>query len=220
MNTAHIPFQKMSDLYDNDIRVMDERNAVLEHIGSCGNCTTDYERLEKTLRLVQECACICYPPDALCVQTMQKIKLRRKKKLLVKSIPSIAASVLVIAGVGLFNAGVVPASRQSIVADKNMIRSLSDSEQVIRIIRKHNASISDVTDSYVEGTAPLASFKSLRRDLGYRKVAYVLVEESNQGVRDWGSAIEEVGAGDVGYWDQKTQDIGIPQGYIRFRVFR
>jgi len=220
MNTAHVPFQSMSDLYDNDICTEDEREAIRAHFNACLECSTDYVRLERTLQMVKECACSCCPPESLPMQIMRKIRLRRRRKLLAKSIPAMAASVLIIAGIGYFNTGVVPPSRQSVAIDSNIIGLLSDTEHVIDIIRKHNATISDVTDSYIEGTVPLASFKSLRRDLGFHKVAYVLVEESNQGVRDWGSAVEEVGADDVNYWNQGVPDTSVPKRYIRFRVYR
>jgi hypothetical protein len=220
MNSAHIPFQRMSDLFDEDICAEDEREAIRAHFNECTDCSTDYERLERTLRMVKECACSCCPPEALPMQIIRKIRLRRRRNLLLKSIPAMAASVLIIAGVGYFNTGVVPPSRQSIAIDSNIIGLLSDTEHVIDIIRKHNAAISDVTDKYIEGTASLASFESLRRDLGFHKVAYVLVEESNQGVRDWGSAVEEVGADDVSYWNQGVPDTSVSKRYIRFRIYK
>ena len=54
-----------------------------------------------------------------------------------------------------------------------------------------------MTDEYVEGTVPVSSFMQLRRGLGSRKVAYMLVGETESD-RDihWGNAIEEVGLGE------------------------
>jgi len=220
MRTEHIPFQKMSDLYDCDVTISDDRDTLFEHIQSCGECTIEYSRLGKTLELVREFARHSSIPDALPIQTMKKIKFRRRRKLIIKSAPAIAASFLIITAVSLLNSGLSTGVRKSIIAESSARDSLTDSEQVIDIIRKHNATISDITDTYVEGTVPVTSFNSLRQDLGFRKVAYLLAEESSGVARDWGNAIEEVGAGDIRHWEPQGHDVSGSKKYISFRVYR
>jgi hypothetical protein len=171
-------------------------------------------------KLVKEFSCSATTPDLLLVSTMKRIKFIRRKKLFLKSAPAIAASFIIIAGAGIFNAGLFTTGRQSVIADKSAYGLLSDSERLIEIIRKHNATISDITQDYVEGTVPVATFDRLRREFGARKVAYLPEEGSGAVNIDWGNAIEEVGAGDIRSWEQQGHTTGAPKRYIRFRVFR
>jgi hypothetical protein len=135
-----------------------------------------------------------------------------------------AASIMIITGIGLFNAGIIGVQDRTTIADEGYRRSYNDSERVIDIIRKHDATIFQVTDQFVEGTVPVSSFNELRRHLGSRKVAYILMEESEpeMGVH-WSNAIEEVALDDgrpAGDWEPVTQDSVSAKKIIRFRVFR
>src|SRR5208337_3858947 len=106
MTAEHISFQKMSDLYDSDFHDQDDRDALLKHITSCGECGIEYTRLGKTLELIKRYSRHPFPPDFLRDKTMKKIKFIRRKRLILKSAPAIAASVLIVAGVSLFYSGI------------------------------------------------------------------------------------------------------------------
>jgi hypothetical protein len=220
MTTGHISFQKMSDLYDSDFHEQEDRDALLKHIMSCGECGCEYTRLGKTLELMKRFSRHSFPPDFLRHKTMKKIKFNRKKRLILKSAPAIAASVLIVAGVSLFYSGIFTGGTISVQAGKSLNASLNDTEQVIDIFRKHNATISDITDSYIEGTVPIATFNNLCKDLGYRKVAYLIGGGSGEPARDWGNALEEVSAGDVRAWEPQDHEKGGSKRLINFRVFR
>lgn len=224
MSTHHISFEKLSQLYDNDAQIVKERDYLLSHIASCSECGLEYRRLGKTLELCKNYAAVSFSLSHLSDATLQKYKIVRRKKLIYKSMPAIAASVIMIVGIGLVSTGVITTGSRSIIADSSVKKSFSDSERVIDIIRNHKAAISQVTDQYVEGTVPLSNFDALRRQLGFRRVAYMLVEETEpEADIHWGSAIEEVGLAD----GQSSRDIetlyqnsGHGKKYIRFRVFR
>ncbi|MBN2159760.1 MAG: zf-HC2 domain-containing protein [Spirochaetes bacterium] len=220
MSDRHIQFQTLSDLYD-DVLPADEREAVRRHLQSCEACALEYRRLGDTLKLCREYAGLSLPLDGLNDRTMSKIRSARTRRLVLRSLPAMAASVLVIVGVGLFSTGTVFVRDRATVAGSRL--SYSDSERVIDIIRKHNATISQVTGEYVEGTVPVSSFNDLKKSMGFRRVAYMMVDESmpDENVH-WGDAIEEVGH-DTGQpvrdWAPLT-GTGASRQYVRFRVFR
>ena len=120
--------------------------------------------------------------------------------------------------------GIIGVPGRTTIADEGYRRSYNDSEQVIDIIRQHKATIFQVTDEYVEGTVSVSSFNELRRRLGSRKVAYLLMEESEPETSvHWGNAIEEVGLDDglpAGNWEPVTNGSRGVNKIIRFRVFR
>jgi hypothetical protein len=224
MNGNHITFQQMSDLYDNEIASHEERDHLMRHIAACESCALEYRRLGETIRLCGCMAGITVPPAALPGATMRKILSARKRTSYLKSMPAVAASLLIIAGAGLFNAGIIGVHDRANVADGVFRSSYSDSERVIDLIRKHNATISQVNDEYVEGTVPLSSFNDLRRSLGSRKVAYMPVAGNEpDGNVQWNNAMEEVGLGDGAAVDNRNPLAGVTGGEIksvRFRVFK
>ena len=174
MSGNHISFQTMSDLYDDEIRSKTEREAILKHIETCKVCAQEYMRLGKTLQFCRQFSALSFPLEDLSPRTLGSIRSARKRKQFLKSLPAMAASILIVAGVGLYNMGIIGVPGRSTIADEGYRRSYNDSEQVIDIIRQHKATIFQVTDEYVEGTVPVSSFNELRRNLGSRKVAYHL----------------------------------------------
>lgn len=219
MSGNHIPFHTLSDLYDNEIAPGADRDALMSHIGSCAECALEYRRLESTVRLCGEYGCVTCVSGELATGAMSKIRTARRRKMFLKSMPAMAASVLVIAGVGLFNMGIIGVHDRGLEADGGFRKSVSDSERVIDIIRQHNAAIAGVTDEYVEGTVPLASFNDLRKRLGSRRVAYLLVDGSSTApAAQWDNAIEEVGLADG--QAPVIRESGSSKKFVVFRVFR
>ena len=221
MSIDHVTFNQMSELYDNDIPDGDVRARLMTHIEKCPDCGCEYGRLGKTLQICKDYSCQPFSLDGLSARTMKKIRWNSRKKLFYKSLPAVAASVLIIAGIGIFNPGVFNPPSRSFVTELGAKRSLSDSEKVIDIIRRHRATISDVTEHYVEGRVPYSSFEKLRQDLGSRKVQFMIVDDADvKPGGDWNSVIEEVGAGDIVEGEPGGSNTGAPQRHIMFRVFR
>ncbi|MBP7737413.1 MAG: zf-HC2 domain-containing protein [Spirochaetes bacterium] len=216
MSGNHIPFDKLSDLYDDEMDSREEKASLMRHLESCKACSLEYKRLGKTLKLCRDVAAVHFPLEQMSRETIAKIKSSRKKRQFLKSMPAMAASILVIAGIGLFNAGIIGVHDSSDIAAGVSRRSYSESEKVIDIIRSHKAAIALVTDEYVEGTVPVNTFNDLRKSLGSRKVAYMLVEETGKdNGASWGGPIEQ-----VGLEDGPIAVEGTGKKYVRFRVFR
>jgi hypothetical protein len=224
MSSNHITFQMISDLYDDEIRTRTDREAILKHIATCKVCALEYERLGKTLQFCSQFSSLSFPLKDFSLQTLGRIRSAKRRKQFLKSLPAMAASLLIITGVGLYNARIIGVRDQATIVDEGSRRSYNDSEQVIDIIRQHKATIYQVTDEYVEGTVPVSSFNELRRNLGSRKVAYILMEESEPETSiHWGNAIEEVGLDEgqlAGDWEPVMKDSRDVKKIIRFRVFR
>ncbi len=224
MSGSHIPFEKLSDLYDDEIGSREEKASLLRHLASCEACALEYGRLGKTMRLCREAAASSAPLENLAPRTIAKIKSSKKKRQFLKSMPAMAASILVIAGIGLFNAGIIGVHNRPDIAGEGSRRSYSESERVIEIIRGHKASIAQVTDEYVEGTVAISSFDKLKKELGSRKVAYMMVEDAGEDTgASWSNPIEKVGLDGGPVISEAKPDgriAGAGKRYVRFRVFR
>lgn len=220
MTGNHVPFEMMSDLLDGLVAENEERDLMHAHIRSCPICSLEYGRLEKTVRL---CRLAGKAPDApadFSVRTLERIKRKGRTGNYLRSLPAIAASLLIIVGFGLFGTG----TRDVVFIGDGATRgSRHESERVLDIIRKHNASISQVTGEYVEGTVPAASFEDMRRGLGQRRVAYMPAGDADPTLGEhWGNAVEEVGLGEgqTGRVWAPLHDYGPSERLIRFRVYR
>jgi hypothetical protein len=210
----------MSDLLDGLVDGTEERELLSRHIQSCPSCSLEYTRLEKTVNLCRLAGRAAGAPSDFSTRTLERIKRKGRTGQYLRALPAIAASLLIIAGFGLFGTG----TREVAFVGEGASRgSRHESERVLDIIRKHNASISLVTEDYVEGTVPTASFEEMRRSLGHRRVAYMPAAESDPALGEhWGNAVEEVGLGDgqTGRVWAPLHDYGPPERIIRFRVYR
>ncbi len=224
MSGNHITFEKLSDLYDDEIFTKEEKASLMHHIELCSECALEYRRLGKTLGLCRDLAGISFPLKNLPPQTISRIKSSKKKRRYLRSMPAMAASILIITGIGLFNAGIIGVHDRGNIAGEGSRRSYSESEQVIEIIRNHKASIAQVTDEYVEGTVPASSFNELKKELGSRKVAFILMEGTGENTgASWSNPIENVGLDNGPAISDAKPDGTIARAgkrYVRFRVFR
>lgn len=221
MKDGHIAFEKMSDLYDGEIATIDEREQILEHLENCPMCAELYAKLKRTMNYLTDLKCQDFECVDFIDKTITEIKVRKKKKLFFKVMPAVAATVLIVIGASF----IVPANNTGLnnSIDYAANEDLNDSEEVIQIIRKHNASILKVSDFYIEGEVKKSKFNQLRRDLGFRKVAFNLSRKSNQiasNENNWRSGFEEVALGDSTIEDELFAPDPQKDEYVRFKVFR
>ena len=231
MNNGHIPFRKMSDLYD-DVFPEEEKEDILNHIASCSVCKSKYYKLRRTLGYLSRLKNQDFDLSGLPARTITKFKFRKRNKVLLKTIPAIAAAILVIIGIGIFNLN--PFDNTDAFNQRNQLTSndsgtnLNDSEKVLNIIRNHNAKIKKVSELYIEGEIPLEKFRNLRRDLGFRKVSFSLIVHSSpiessskrEQIYNWKTNIEEVAVGNNASNGQNRTGSVKQVQKVRFRVYR
>ena len=228
MITNHVPFEKLSDLLDNDCTSA-EREDILRHLDFCPDCRQEYQRLKNTLEMCSDLASVRFDYSDLMRRIDRKARFRRISKLLLRVGPAAAASIILLFSFALYEGGHLNDGGASYspqqVAEKEASapsapESSSDVEQVIGILRDNNATILNVSDMYVEGKISLSQFEKLRRDLGFRRVTYGIISEASPQVHGiMKSNIEEVvsqdGFGNGNFMYQKTGE-----NYMRFKVFR
>ncbi len=231
MTEIHVSFEKMSDLIDEDLPVQ-EKEAVLFHLDSCPECRKEMIRLRSTVDLCVEFGESEFDLDGLCDRVVGRVRFRRRARMVMKFAPAAAAAVVLFAGYTLFfpDQDRIPPGGDVAVVEKESYnpvtidtpRPVNDVEQVIGILRDGNATITNVSDLYVEGKIPVEKFERLRRHLGFRQVAFsVMDERPSPGVGIMPSYMEEVGS-DNGFGGNRfSYGNGNTGGrYIRFRVFR
>jgi predicted nucleic acid-binding Zn-ribbon protein len=223
MKGEHVPFEKICELYDGEIPDAGEREALMDHIKGCPECSESYNKMQGMMSLLCSCKCGISHMQYFKSETLIKIKSRKRQKLFFKDLPAMAAAILIFVGIGIVSSVFMSTDETTALSDSRMQPSMNDSEEVINIIRKNNARIVNVSDIFVEGEVSRASFNRLRRDLGFRKVAYRLIENNTDAGTDskWLQNIEEVGSSNIVNPDiPSAGSFKTGKDVIRFRVFR
>jgi hypothetical protein len=220
MNDKHIPFEKISDLLDNDIYIAEERDQIIAHINECPLCKKEYEYLKATISYCIELSSVPVCLDDICTGTLKKVKFRKQKKLAFKVVPAVAASILLIIGFAMDN-GFISGDDPTIISQGS--ETQSDEQNVMQIIQNNDASITKVTDIYVEGKISINRFNQLRRQLGSRVVTYSVVDGAPPRNTNpyWRAGMENVGT--TGHGINYPPDyIGdtTNERYILFRIHR
>ena len=104
MTSKHLQFEELLDLIDNVLDEKEKENC-LNHIASCKECKEEYESLVRCMSLLSSLSKENLALPDFSKSTIFIYKNREKKKLLLKVIPAIAASVIMVTGIGFVKNG-------------------------------------------------------------------------------------------------------------------
>ena len=220
----HVTFEKLSVFYDNET-AQEEVNGLIEHINSCPFCKGEYNQLTEMLEYCSALRETLVSREDFVKKTMGAIKWRMRRRTMMRHLPLVAASVVIVGSaftlVSIFSQPVRMDLVENItVKEKSMdsALALNETENLVAILKSNNASVLKVSDIFVEGEIPAVQFPRLRRELGFRKVFYKVGERSNFGQPVLNPYVEEVSVGG-------SNRINFPyerdrSEYVKFRVFK
>ena len=220
----HIAFEKLSNFYDNET-AHDETMELIEHINGCSFCKGEYNQLTEMLEYCSALreAFVC--SEDFVNKTMGVIKWRIRRQTLMTRLPLVAASVIVIGGAFAFASMLNQPAKMNLAEKITTAEKPSysmpvsnDTEYVIGILSSNNASILKVSDLFIEGEIPAAYFSKLRRELGFRKVFYKVVERSDLKPPMLNPFVENVSIGSGSNARFSYEHDG--NEYVRFKVFK
>ncbi|GEM_PF-1905298 len=185
----HIPFQKLSDLYDEKIPSHSERASLHEHIESCSRCREDYEALQAMIGMVQAMTAYRICESSFVAETMKRVRLlddaRRKRNRKYAALSAAAAGIILIITYGMFSfmrdaerSGVL--KRISALEEEyrneqdrspksyDVMKTEYDRERVLSILQRNRARVYDVYEKHVEGEVGLSGLRKLKRELAER----------------------------------------------------
>jgi hypothetical protein len=185
----HIPFHKLSDLYDEKIPSRSERASLHEHIESCSQCREDYEKLHAMIGMVQGMTAYRIRESSFVAETMKRVKLlddaRRKRHRRYTALSAAAAGFILIITYGMFSF-MRDVERNDVLkrisaleeeyrneqeqSPKNydVMKTDYDRERVLSILQRNKARVYDVYEKHVEGEVGLSSLRKLKRELAER----------------------------------------------------
>ncbi|MFC1669294.1 hypothetical protein ACFL20_02810 [Spirochaetota bacterium] len=226
MSNEHISFDKMSDLFD-DIFAAEDKESILDHIDSCPQCKSEYNMLRKTLGYLSILRNQEINLKGFSGKTISAIKFKRKRFMIYKTLPAIAALFLIVFGVGIFKYGMFDISNRGnqIVSNDNG-SVISDTEKIINIVRENKGRILR-TDPFVEGEVPIEKFNMLKRVLihkGFNKIRYGVVSHSSSNRRTYSRGTRNIEEVVVTNKNNKLYDNSVNSNskkkFVRFRIFK
>ncbi|MCL2155268.1 MAG: hypothetical protein FWH53_06360 [Leptospirales bacterium] len=146
MTSKHLNFEELSDLIDN-ILVDEEREYCLTHISQCKECGEEYESLlrYKSLLSSLDKENLAFPDFSH--STIVIYKRREKKKLLMKVVPAIAASVIIVMGIGFVKNGSFNTSSSNLAVN---LTDQKDMQRIVEYISSHKGKIVQTNNSYID----------------------------------------------------------------------
>lgn len=172
MTFQHLNFDQLSDLLDDEIT--DElKKAFLQHIAVCEICRHEYESLCKCIHLLTEVRNEALILPDICSKTITLYQTRKRKKLMYKTIPAIAASFMVITGIAFLNSGMFIEQRSSQIAETHVLEN--DTQRIISSIRDADGRIIRMTGSYIESAIHKKDLPKLEKILKGNNLKYSFV---------------------------------------------
>ena len=219
MISKHLKFEQFSDLID-DILVEEEKEYCLTHISQCEECKKEYESLLKCQTLLSSLNKENLPLPDFSQSTITIYKSRERRKLLMKVIPAIAASLIIVTGIGFIKAGQFNKSNSNFAvnfADNNY------TQKIIECIGSCKGRIIYVDHSYIDTEFDQDMLKDLERLLQKNQIKHtnitspIFINPSENNMNDMTLAgAKKTNINDFNY----TNYPSLENGKIRVRIFK
>lgn len=176
MTFQHLNFDQFSDLLDDEIT--DElKMAYLQHIAACQLCRMEYESLSRCLQLLSVAKNEPLAIPDICGKTITLYRARKKKRMLYRTLPAIAASVMVITGAAFIGTSYFIPGNSTVAAETEFIEN--ETQRIISSIRNANGRIIRMTGSYIEGAVENKDLARLEKVLQGSNIKYSFIKTSN-----------------------------------------
>jgi len=171
MTLKHLSFEELSDLIDDELSE-DKKKYCIAHISICEICGREYASLSKCISLVSCLKDECITIPDFSERTIMICRKREKKRLFFKAIPAIAASVIIIAGVGFIKTGIFENSGSYVAAS---LSGQNDTQRIIEAVSSTKGKILKISHSYIDCEFEKNSQAAIKRILCRNKIKHALI---------------------------------------------
>jgi len=222
MTLKHLNFDELSDLIDNELSEQ-QKDYCLAHITVCKICCKEYESLLKCISLLSSLKNECIAIPDFSERTLTICRFREKKRLFLKAVPAIAASVIIIAGAGFIKTGFFNESGSYVAAN---LSGHNETQRIIESVGNSKGRILKITHSFIDGEFDKNSLSAIERILHKNNIKHAVIVNSGMLVNPSTGKMEDVnftyGNGSVSGNDiYKNQNYAtIENGKVRIRIFK
>jgi hypothetical protein len=172
MTSKHLKFEELSDLIDDDIP-LEKKEDYMTHISDCKECREEYESLLECKALLSSLNEENLPLPDFSQSTITIYKRREKKRLLLKVIPAIAASVIMVAGIGFIKGGSFNKKSTSHLASN--IAGQNDTQHFMEHIDNLKWRVVQVNNSYIDTELDKAMLANIEKQLYNQNIRHAII---------------------------------------------
>ncbi len=167
----HLTIGQLSDFIDDSLTV-EEKNLVAEHIKICEICRCEYESLNQCVIFMSGLRNEAFQLPDISEKTLLICRSRERKRLYIKSIPAIAASVMIIAVAGAVTTGFYPENSAYVAAN---IPAQNETQVIINAIRDSNGRIMSMNSDFIDGEIDNSSLNNLEKYLKKNNIKHKII---------------------------------------------
>ncbi|HOP30655.1 MAG TPA: zf-HC2 domain-containing protein [Spirochaetota bacterium] len=171
MMFEHLTIEQLSDYIDDSL-TEEEKNLVVEHMRICEICRCEYESLNQCVIYMSGLRNEAFQLPDICEKTLLICRSREKKRLYIKSIPAIAASVMIIAVAGAVKTGLYPDNSAYVAAN---LPAQNETQVIINAIRDSNGRIMSMNSDYIDGEIDNSSLNNLEKYLNRNNIKHKII---------------------------------------------
>ncbi|HOK01527.1 MAG TPA: zf-HC2 domain-containing protein [Spirochaetota bacterium] len=171
MTSKHLTTEQLSDFID-EILSEEEKIFVLEHIKSCEICRCELYALQRCISLLSQLHNECFEFPDLCEKTLSICKARHRRKMYIKSIPAIAASMMIIATATAVKSGFDPQNRAYV----QTLSAQNDVQSIINAIRDSKGRIVNITSNYIDGEIDHRYLETIKSFMESQKIKHEIIQ--------------------------------------------
>ena len=171
MMFEHLTFEQISDFIDEAL-LEEEKAYILEHIRVCEICRCEYDSLCRCMTLVSGLREEAIQIPDLSQQTLILYRSRQRRRLYIKSIPAVAASIIIVTGAAFIKTGVYTDNRAYIATS---LPAQNNTQAIINSIRDSDGRILMMTSSFIDGEMDKTSFDKLEEFLHRNNIKHSII---------------------------------------------
>ncbi|MCL1865403.1 MAG: zf-HC2 domain-containing protein [Spirochaetes bacterium] len=216
MTFKHLKFEELSDLIDN-VLVEEEREYYLAHLSQCKDCKKEYESLLKSISLISSLnkENLAFPDFSQ--STIIIYKSREKKKLLFKVIPAIAASVIMVVGIGFVKVGTFNKSSSNL---SGKLTANYDAQRITEDIDSLKGKIVHVNQSYIDTELDKGMLTKAENLLNNKNIKHAIIINPAISRNPLEKIVDDVSSSGIKRTIIKDYDfIPLENKQIRIRIF-
>lgn len=221
MTLKHLNFEELSDLIDNELSE-EQKEYCLSHISVCEICRGEYESLTKCLSLLTSLKNECVVIPDFSERTLIICRSREKKRMFFKAFPAIAASVIIIAGVGFMKTGLFNDNSSYMAAN---LTGQNETQRIIESVGNSKGRILQITQSYIDSEFDKNSVDSIKKILQKNNIKHAFIVNPGMLVNPSAGRMEDAsfsyGSSSSENGIYKNQNYAaIENGKVRMRIFK
>ncbi len=222
MTFKHLNFEQLSDLIDNELPDQ-QKEYCLSHITICEICGREYESLTKCLSLLSTLKNECITIPDFSERTIMICRSRERKKLFIKAIPAIAASVVIIAGAGFIRTGIFNNGSSYVAAN---LSGHNETQKIIESISNSHGRIIQIAHSYIDSEFDKKSLDTIEQILHKNNIKHAVIVNSGMLINPATGNMEDVnfyyGSSPVSdnTLSKNNNYFATGNGKIRIRIFK